>query len=296
MKPILVPTDFSKCSYNAAHFAIALAKETKAKIILLHVYQFPNPPAVTHITPIAQLDMQDERLKRVYEMAEFELTLHGKEELVIESEVIAGFTVEGIITASQKHDAGIIVMGTQGADGLKKIFMGSNTSNVISKSSCPVLAVPENAKYLGFNKVVFAADFHEIKSNISFEPLVEIALLFNSETLIFSVRKNESDIPSIIQAFERLNLDKVFERIPHSFHTAVSEDTAGEIDKFVNTNHIDLLVTMPQKHSYLELIFNKSITHDLVFHATVPILCLPEKKLTIEKQNREYEKADKGLN
>lgn len=276
MKPILVPTDFSKCSYNAAQFAIALAKETKAKIILLHVYQTPFPPAVTNITPLGQLDVQDDRMKRVSDMAEFELKLHGKEELKIEYEVKAGFTVTEIIAASQKHDAGMIVMGTQGASGLKKIFMGSNTANVITESSCPVLAVPENAKYLGLNKIVFAADFHELKSNTSIEPLVEIALLFNSEIPIFSVRKKESDIPPITQALEELKLDKIFERIPHSFHTAVSEDIAGEIDKFVNTNHLDLLVTMPQKHSYLELIFNKSITRDLVFHATTPILCLPE--------------------
>jgi nucleotide-binding universal stress UspA family protein len=41
MKTILVPTDFSKNAENALHFAIALAKQQKATLILLHAYQMP---------------------------------------------------------------------------------------------------------------------------------------------------------------------------------------------------------------------------------------------------------------
>lgn len=280
MQTILVPTDFSKCSYNAARYAIALAQETKAKIILLHTYQIPVPPIEAPISPINPLDMQAENMKRLKAMAEFELKLYEDNDLNIEYEATAGFTVNEIITASQKHRVGMIVMGTQGSSGLKKIIMGSNTANVIAKSSCPVLAVPEDSKYLGFKRIVFTADFHEIKDNALLASLEAIALLFNSEILFFSVRKKESDIPSATQVFEGFNFDKVFERIPHSFHTAVSEDVVGEIENFVNANSIDLLVTMPQKHSYVELIFNKSITRNLVFHTHTPILCLPENQMS----------------
>ncbi|MBI2271423.1 MAG: universal stress protein [Bacteroidetes bacterium] len=280
MKTILVPTDFSKCAYNAANYAVALAKATKAKVILLHVYQAPVPPPETYISPISITELYEANMKRLKKMADFELSINTEtSELEINCEAKAGLVVSEIIDAAKKYNAGMIVMGTEGATGvIKKYILGSNAANVIAKSPCPVLAVPENAKYLGFKQIVFAADFHEVKNNSSFDSLAEISLLFDSKILILSVSKNKGDIPSITEAFEGLNLDKVFERIPNSFHNVVSEDTARKISDFVNTNNADLLVTMPQKHSYLELIFNKSITRDLVFHTQTPILCLPEKQ------------------
>lgn len=275
MKTILVPTDFSKCAYNAAKYAIELAKETKAKIILLHIYQVPVPPPERQISPVSISDLHEENTKRLERMAEFELSLHKNHDLEIKCEAIAGLVVNEIIAASKKYNAGMIVMGTEGVSGaIKKYILGSNTARVISKSLCPVLAIPESAKYFGFNRIVFAADFHEIKTNSSLDTLVEIALLFDSEILIFSVRKTESDILSVSQVFEGLNLEKVFERVPHSFHTVVSEDIADAIDKFTSTHNSDLLVTIPQKHSYLELVFNKSITRNLVFHTQIPVLSL----------------------
>lgn len=276
MKTILVPTDFSKCAYNAAKYAVELAKETKAKIILLHIYQVPVPPPERYINPISISDLHEENMKRLKQMAEFELDLHNNDDLEIEWEAITGIVVSEIIEASKKYNAGMIVMGTEGASGvIKKYILGSSTASVISKSLCPVLAVPESAKYFGFKRIVFTADFHEIKNNSSVDTLMEIALLFGSEILIFSVRKNESDIPSVQEVFEGFNLKKKFERVPHSFHSVVSEDIADAIDNFASTLNADLLVTMPQKHSFLELVFNKSITRNLVFHTQTPVLSLP---------------------
>jgi len=276
MKPILVPTDFSEGSYNAAKYALELANATKAKIILLHIYQVPIPPQEMYISPVLISDLHEASMERLKKMADFELNINQDvTDLEIQYEAIAGMVVSEINEAAEKYKAGLIIMGTQGASGLiEKYILGSNTAKVIAKSSCPVLAVPERAKYLGLKRIGFAADFHEIKNNSSLDPLVEIALLFESEILIFFVRKNENEIPSMSQAVEGLNLNTVFEHITHSFHTAVSEEIVEEIDKFVGENHLDLLVTMPQKHSYFELIFNKSVTRNLVFHANTPILSL----------------------
>lgn len=280
MKPILIPTDFSKCAYNATKYAVELAKATKAKIILLHIYQVPIPPQEMYISPVLISDLHEASMERLKKMAEFELNLNNEESaLEIQCEVRAGLVVSEIVEVAEKYNVGLIVMGTQGASGvIKQFILGSNTAKVIAKSSCPVLAVPEDAKYKGLKRLGFATDFHEIKSNSSLDSLVEIALLFDSEILIFSIRKNENEIPSMSQAAEGLNLNTVFERIPHSFHTSVADDIVGEIDKFVIESHIDMLVTMPQKRSYFELIFNKSITRNLVFHSQTPILSLQENK------------------
>lgn len=278
MKTILVPTDFSKCSYNAARYATAIAKATKAKIILLHVYQ--NPLMIRDLLLEEQLENapQMEALKRLKKITRFELVINDDTpDLEIKYEATEGLTVDEILFSALTHDVEMIVMGTQGASNLKEIIMGSNTANVIAKSTVPVLAVPQSAKYLGLNKIVFATDFHEVKNNSSLDSLLEITLLFDSEILIYSVLKNESDMPTAEQTSEYFNLDKLFERIPHSIHTEVSDDIPEAINTFSKSNYADLLVTIPQKHNFLELLFNKSITRNLVFHTQLPLLCLPDK-------------------
>lgn len=277
MKTILVPTDFSKCSCNAINYATALANKSNAKIILLHVYHVPVPSPETSLNPLTISEFHEVNIKRMKKMTDFELIINDKPPILeIEYEAVAGFAVTEIIEAAKKHDAGLIVMGTQGASNLTEIIMGSITAHVIAKSTVPVLAVPLSAKYIGLNKIVLAADLHEIKNNSTLSPLLEIALLFDSEILIFSVLKSESDMPTAEQTFEYLNLDKYLERVTHSLHTEVSHHIPDAIEKFALENHADLLVTLPQKHNYLQLLFNKSSTRNLVFHSHTPLLSLPE--------------------
>jgi len=279
MKAILVPTDFSKCAYNAMHFAIEIAKVSKAKIILLHTYQLPVPPPEDQMSPVSFFEIKEENINRLKALVENEFNLE-KTNIHLETECIvrAGFAVDEIIDVAQENNVGLIVMGTQGASGfIQKYILGSNTANVIAKSKFPVMAIPEDAKHLGFSKILFAADFHEIKSNSSLHTLMKLALLFNSTIDLFTVREDKEQLPTLTEAIEGLSLDKYFERIPHRFQTAVNENTAQAIDKFVKESRANLLVTISHKHGYLNLLFNKSITRELAFHTSTPLLCLPEQ-------------------
>ncbi len=278
MKPIVVATDFSELSYTATRYAIAIALETKAKIILVNVYQVPIPPAEMYVVQDTSATVYEASMARLKEMAEFEKGLYGTGKLEIECDARAGFTVNEILSAAKSHGAGLIVMGTHGASGLKKIIFGSNTANVIAKSEIPVLAVPHNAKYQRLKLFVFAADLHEIKNNNTFDVLMETALLFNARIEVLSVRKSEDKIPGPDEAFEAINIDKVFDKVEHNFHTVVSDDVVKAIDEFVKEHNPDLLVTVPQKHGYFDRLFNKSVTLDLVQSTSAPVLCLPDQE------------------
>jgi len=287
MKTILVPTDFSKESYNAAEYAVQLAKATKAKIVLLHVYYLPIPPPDVYISAVSYSDLQEENMTKLKRMADFEIGLNKNgTELDIQCEAVTGPITEAIIETAEKYNAGLIVMGTQGASGIGKYILGSNTANVIAKSVFPVLAIPKNAKFLGFKRFGFATNFQELKDNSSLDPMLEIALLFDSKILIVSIWKEENQIPTTTQASEALKIEKILKEVPHSFHSVISDNVADAIDEFTNTHSVDLLAMMPQKHSFLQLIFNKSITRSLVFHTQIPILTLPEKKETKIKKDQ----------
>ena len=65
MKTIIVPTDFSSTASNAVDYAIAMAKEINASIVLLNAYQVPV--AVTADTPIVVVAEEDLRRRQVIE-------------------------------------------------------------------------------------------------------------------------------------------------------------------------------------------------------------------------------------
>ncbi|MBK6882677.1 MAG: universal stress protein [Flavobacteriales bacterium] len=59
---------------------------------------------------------------------------------------------------SSRTNSSLVVMGTQGASGVKEVFMGTNTADVIKHSRLPVLAVPEQARHNGSTRIVLADD------------------------------------------------------------------------------------------------------------------------------------------
>jgi nucleotide-binding universal stress UspA family protein len=277
MKPILVPTDFSKCSYNAVNFAIQIAKETNTKIILIHVYQNPIPATDLPMMEFSKEEPLIAAQEQLKKMVDFELLVNNDiKELDIKYEAIEGLTINEIITSAKTHDAGLIVIGTQGASNLMDTIMGSNTANLIAKSTVPVLAVPQSAKYLGIHKIVLPTDFHAIKDRSTFDDLLEIVLRFNSKIFILTILKGESNMPTLEQISEFIELKNYFGRIPYSIHTDVSDDIPEAIEKFAKEILADLIVLIPQKHNFLQLLFNKSLTRKLVLHTHTPILSLPD--------------------
>ena len=96
----------------------------------------------------------------------------------------------------QKPD--LMVMGTKGASGLKKILIGSNTVNVISKTKVPVLVIPEVARFKNFlkkgkNRIVLATDLDLLENEDALDILKEIALLIIEPKLrVLSVRSKNA--------------------------------------------------------------------------------------------------------
>ena len=88
-------------------------------------------------------------------------------------------TLNGLIGL---HQPDLIVMGTKGASGLKRILIGSNTVKVLAHVRVPVLIIPEVARFEKFfhggkNRVVLATDLYELNNDDALDILKKIALL-----------------------------------------------------------------------------------------------------------------------
>jgi nucleotide-binding universal stress UspA family protein len=138
---ILFPTDFSEPSEAAWGYALTLAKEFGANIVLLHVV--PEPPRLAEayemgFTPERFIRAASEEAQRL--MADM-MAKAADMKVAITPKVRQGAEFREIIDAAREACADIIVMGTHGRTGLAHALIGSVAEKVVRKAPCPVLTV-----------------------------------------------------------------------------------------------------------------------------------------------------------
>jgi nucleotide-binding universal stress UspA family protein len=136
---ILVATDFSVSSNAALQFAVWLAKQLGAKIVLLHVAE---PSGTSRSESVRTKEPFRRELDRLIQKA---ISASRADQIVSERIVLPGHPVEVILNQARRANAGLIVMGTKGRRGLKLLMLGSGASSVVRKASCPVLVVKAQA-------------------------------------------------------------------------------------------------------------------------------------------------------
>ncbi len=141
---ILCPLDFSELSDLALKYAATGARVFEADLVVFHAQRFDLPPYFTS-GQIAELKRRRQGEKR---QAKDFLRLHvrkilgpGAEAIAIKHEVDDAHPVDAILAAAKRHKADLIVMGTHGRGGAKRIWLGSVLENVVRQAGVPVFAV-----------------------------------------------------------------------------------------------------------------------------------------------------------
>lgn len=156
-KNILLATDFSNASEKALNYATAIARLHGSKIYLVHVLR----PDFTSVMP-APSDWVRHEAEREME------ALANRSELVPiahESVVRMGSVWNVLSAVVHQENIDLIMLGTHGRGGLKKLLLGSVAEEVVRKVSCPVITVgPRIDISLSaageFHRILFATDFH----------------------------------------------------------------------------------------------------------------------------------------
>jgi nucleotide-binding universal stress UspA family protein len=155
---ILHPTDFSEYSDLAFRLACALARDYKARLILLHVISpsealyggtlepAEKGPSVEEVKEsLKEMEKSNWRLPcptpLLVEEAKGKLQqLEGQADRArVESKVMEGDPVDMILRAAEETNSEVIVMGTHGRTALTRLLMGSVAESVLRRASCPVL-------------------------------------------------------------------------------------------------------------------------------------------------------------
>lgn len=134
----LVPLDFSRGSEVALNHALALARENRAKLILLHVIPaamvYPSEGTTFDFYGLLERDARESFIK----LAKRKQLKPGDYRVVL----VRGVDIAEIIARqAQKLRASMIVMGSHGRTGLKRLLLGSVAERTLRYANCPVLIV-----------------------------------------------------------------------------------------------------------------------------------------------------------
>jgi nucleotide-binding universal stress UspA family protein len=139
---ILHPTDFSPHSEVAFRMANALARDHGANLVILHVVQQPLMLYAEGALP----DPVEDHLAEVREQL---LSIDPPDgDVNISHRIEEGHPALEILQVAQMLPADLIVMGTHGRHGLRRLLMGSVAEYVVERSTCPVLTVKSPAREL----------------------------------------------------------------------------------------------------------------------------------------------------
>jgi nucleotide-binding universal stress UspA family protein len=137
---ILVPYDFTNFGDAAFEKAMEIAKKFDSKITLLTVIGSDIDTSGMSLTRAQET--HDEYENKAKEDLDKIKNTNIVENVSISIEIVHNpSNSEGILSFAEKNNTDLIVMGSHGRSGFKKMVLGSVASQVVTKAICPVLII-----------------------------------------------------------------------------------------------------------------------------------------------------------
>lgn len=274
MFTIIVPTDFSDTARNAVDFALKMANDMhNVRVVLYNAYS--KSAVGIDGTPLS-IDPDTNR----------QITLMALQNLRNEFPVRSGLTVDilaevGDLTptlaqmAAEKK-ADLAIMGINGASRIEQVLIGSSTLSVVNKASIPVLIVPPDAVYKKIRKVLFCSDLKEVEKTTPLDHLKTVLDMFGSKLVIGHVSTNHYNDTLHQQKVEIAKLNDLLSAYEPEFAVLPMGDFTESTSQLATDKHVDLLITVPRKHSFFENLISPSHTKKLAYHSHLPVLAIPD--------------------
>lgn len=280
MRKILIPTDFSENAMNAIEYGLNLFKYEKSDYYFMHAYQddiyadetLLKKETIDKVTrevkekSLENLDSVLSTIKSLSPNPKHNYNIISANNLLIDE--------ADTIVENQNID--IVIMGTKGKSNDKKVAFGSNTLQVLKYVKCPVLAIPENYKYIKPKRILFPTNYLIPYKRRELKILCEMASSFRSVIDMLYITKSEK-----LSLRQQDNQDFISEELYKNklnFKVSNSKHIINTIYKYIKDNHVDMLVMVNTRHSFLESILYKSTIDELSLNLDIPFLALQNMK------------------
>lgn len=284
MKSILVLTDFSGNSENAAELGVKLCAKLNANLLLFNTYvtnsavPFIGEPWVAEDIFWGDDDSKDNLNKLATALkADIEKLGPDEHKPVIycdNGEGKLGVIIPDII---RKHHVEMILMGARAFNPDDDGVFGSDLNSTIQKSSRPVLVVPSKIDPGKLHKVIFATDFDE-SDILAINYLVKLGNLLSFELEIIHI--THQDKTGRRKSQKEVELEGQVSKLKYPqiiYHEIIGDDVAENILRIYKESGAGLLAMVHHQHSFIMRMLHQSTTKKLLDIQDVPLMIFPSK-------------------
>ena len=270
MKTLLIATDFSKASRHASLYGLQLAKTMEANVILFTAYTSPHPIAALPIQS-SHYDVMMQMEKKLNDEAD---RIANDERARITVVCGEGTAVDTILSVAAEKKVDLIITGMKGeGNNIKKLF-GSTTTSLVRQSNIPIIVVPEEATFSHPATLLYASD---VFLDITIQPIDQVQWItgfFKSKLVVVRIVKDDYE-----KLLEDVNLPQRLRSgltiMNTTFQFPVNTNVTAGLSDFIKMQPVDLLVMKPHKQGWIDRLFIKSETKEMLFHSHTPLLILP---------------------
>ena len=261
---LLIASDGSEFSINAIREAINLAKICSSKLIAVSVVK-TNLEFESILPQVLEKDEQ-KAIKHL-ESVKAQAKKEGVDCTTVVT--LSEEPYQDIVDHASKNNVDMIIMGTHGKTGMKRLMMGSVTAKVIGHAPCNILVLPLNAK-VECKNVLIATDGSKYSEAAASEAL-GIAKRCGSSLIVISVASSEAEIASA-----KDNVNKVSEAAEKEGVKTASVVTIGKpyeaIIETAKQKKADFIVLGSHGRTGLARLLMGSVTERVIGHAEAAVL------------------------
>lgn len=283
---ILVPSDFSEPALHALRYAGKLAQERDARIIVL--YADPFVPPVDFSATVGGWDEESFEYTKV--CAEEQLRVDAKANLdpAVSYDVVVrvALPLAGILDQARESSAGLIVMGTHGRSGFRRLIIGSVTEAVMRHAEVPVIAVPPRGAVKPSIKTVVCPVIYKAQCRDALTFAAEIAPP-DAKFLIVGANPDETvKRAQYLAALRAWIPEAVLKRCDVR---TFDELAADPIDGLAKTTHADLIVAAEPANRTAADVLRGTFAARLLQHSECPVLTVnaPAAKIAARHARQE---------
>ena len=267
MRSIVVGTDFSQGSYVALELAVDIANKLECGVKVIWAKReklLMDEEQLTIMTHLAE-----EKLKQLCETHQPRLQ-HSK----ITWEICSG-KVGAVIARQASHcNAPMIVIGTNGASGFEKYWMGSTAVRIVQEASVPVLTVRQGYDFHKALERIVVPIRVNINSRQKVPPAASLAKLFHSEVHILGLIDSPDQAKQLRAYMTQTSEYLSNEGVKHVATVKKYSNYSDTVLSYAEKIKADLVVINTEQDKFLSQFFLGTNAQQIVHNSQLPVLCV----------------------
>ena len=264
---VLVGTDFSQGSYVALDIAVDIANKMNTGIHLIWVKKERGILSSSGHGEAAE-HLAESKLK---ELCEKKQPLMANPILW---EILDGKVADVMSEISRRDDTPITVIGTNGASGFEKYWMGSTAVRIVQQSPCPVLTIREGYNFHKALEHIVCPIRITADSRQKVPPTASMAKVFGSTVHILGLIETANDAFTLNTYLKQVETYFTERGIPCTKSGRRYTNYTDTVLKYAEEVHADLLVITSEQRKPLATLFLGTNAQQIVHNAQIPVMVI----------------------